>query len=68
MHISAEHEAPAGRARRRVRRQPPSAKPPDERTAFSIEGGTGRYAGARSPVTLSDDDSQGSLVTVRYRT
>jgi hypothetical protein len=35
---------------------------------YPLEGGTGRYAGARGTVTLTDDGSKGSLVTVRYRT
>jgi hypothetical protein len=35
---------------------------------YPIEGGTGRYAGARGTVTLVDEGSKGSLVTVRYRT
>jgi hypothetical protein len=34
---------------------------------YPIEGGTGRYAGARGTVTLGDDGSKGTLVTVRYR-
>ena len=39
-----------------------------EKTAtYPIEGGTGRYAGARGTVTLTDAGSQGALVTVRYR-
>ena len=36
-------------------------------TVFPIEGGTGRYAGVRGTVTLSDQGSRGTLVTVRYR-
>jgi hypothetical protein len=36
-------------------------------TVYPIEGGTGRYAGARGTVTLTDDGSKGSLVTLRYR-
>jgi hypothetical protein len=35
---------------------------------YPIEGGTGRYAGARGTVTLVDEGSKGTLVTVRYRT
>ena len=35
---------------------------------YPIEGGTGRYAGARGTVTLVDEGSKGSLATVRYRT
>jgi hypothetical protein len=35
--------------------------------AYPIEGGTGRYAGARGTVTITDEGSKGSLVTVRYR-
>jgi hypothetical protein len=34
---------------------------------YPIEGGTGRYAGARGTVTLGDDGSKGTLVTVRHR-
>ena len=34
---------------------------------YPIEGGTGRYAGARGTVTVTDKGSKGSLVTVRYR-
>jgi hypothetical protein len=34
---------------------------------YPIEGGTGRYAGARGTVTLTDAGSKRSLVTVRYR-
>ena len=37
-------------------------------SAYPIEGGTGRYAGARGTVTLVDEGSKGTLVTVRYRT
>ncbi len=36
-------------------------------SVYPIEGGTGRYAGARGTVTLTDAGSNGSLVTVRYR-
>jgi hypothetical protein len=35
-------------------------------TAYAIEGGTGRFAGARGTVTLADAGSKGSLATVRY--
>jgi hypothetical protein len=34
---------------------------------YPIEGGTGRYVGAHGTVTLTDDGSTGTLVTVRYR-
>ncbi len=34
---------------------------------YPIEGGTGRYAGVRGTVTLTDAGSKGSFVTVRYR-
>lgn len=34
---------------------------------YPIEGGTGRYRGARGTVTLTDNGSKGTLVTVRYR-
>jgi hypothetical protein len=34
---------------------------------YPIEGGTGRYAGVRGSVTLTDAGSKGSIVTVRYR-
>lgn len=38
------------------------------RTAvYPIEGGTGRYVGARGTVTLADGGANGTLVTVRYR-
>ena len=36
-------------------------------TLYPIEGGTGRYAGARGTVALTDAGSGGTLVTVRYR-
>jgi allene oxide cyclase-like protein len=36
-------------------------------SVYPIEGGTGRYAGARGTVTLADAGSKGSLVTIRYR-
>lgn len=35
---------------------------------YPIEGGTGRYAGARGTVTLVDEGARGTLVTIRYRT
>jgi hypothetical protein len=38
----------------------------DKTVAYPIEGGTGRYAGVRGTVTLSDAGSKGSLVTLRY--
>jgi hypothetical protein len=34
---------------------------------YPIDGGTGRYAGARGTVTVADAGSRGTLVTVRYR-
>ncbi|HEV8103023.1 MAG TPA: hypothetical protein VGP69_04720 [Gaiellaceae bacterium] len=34
---------------------------------YSIEGGTGHYAGASGTVTLTDDGSKGTLATIRYR-
>jgi hypothetical protein len=37
-------------------------------TTYPITGGTGRYAGARGSVTLTDAGSGRSLATVRYRT
>jgi Allene oxide cyclase barrel like domain len=33
---------------------------------YPIAGGTGRYAGARGTVTLTDAGNKGALVTVRY--
>jgi len=36
-------------------------------SVYPIEGGTGRYAGARGTATLTDAGSKGTLVTVRYR-
>jgi hypothetical protein len=36
-------------------------------TLYPIEGGTGRYAGVRGTVTLTDAGSSGSLITLRYR-
>jgi len=35
--------------------------------AYPIEGGTGRYAGVRGTVTLTDAGKKGALVTVRYQ-
>jgi hypothetical protein len=37
------------------------------KAVYPIEGGTGRYAGARGTVTLTDGGSRGTFVTVRYR-
>ena len=34
---------------------------------YPIEGGTGRYAGARGTVTLTDAGRKGTLATVHYR-
>ena len=39
----------------------------DKTVVYAIEGGTGRYDGARGTVTLTDAGKKGSLVTVRYR-
>jgi hypothetical protein len=36
-------------------------------SVYPIEGGTGRYAGARGTASLTDAGSKGTLVTVRYR-
>ena len=36
-------------------------------SAYPIEGGTGRYAGARGTVTLTDAGDKGTLATIRYR-
>jgi hypothetical protein len=36
-------------------------------TGYPIEGGTGRYTGARGTVTLTEAGSKGTLATVRYR-
>lgn len=36
-------------------------------STYPIEGGTGRYAGARGTVTLTDAGSKGSLATIRYQ-
>lgn len=36
-------------------------------SVYPIDGGTGRYAGARGTVTLTDAGFKGTLVTVRYR-
>jgi hypothetical protein len=37
------------------------------RSVYPIDGGTGRYAGARGTVTLEDGGSRGTAVTIRYR-
>ena len=34
---------------------------------YAIEGGTGRYTGARGTATLTDAGSKGTLVTIRYQ-
>ena len=34
---------------------------------YPIEGGTGRYAGARGTVTLTDAGRKGTLATIRYQ-
>ena len=39
----------------------------DKTTVLAIEGGTGRYDGARGTVTLTDAGKKGTLATVRYR-
>lgn len=39
----------------------------DKVTVYAIEGGTGRYDGARGTVTLSDAGKKGTLVVVHYR-
>jgi hypothetical protein len=39
----------------------------DQTQVFAIEGGTGRYDGARGTVTLTDAGKKGTLATVRYR-
>ena len=39
----------------------------DKTSVFAIEGGTGRYDGARGTVTLTDVGKKRSLATVRYR-
>jgi hypothetical protein len=36
-------------------------------TLYPIEGGTGRYAGARGTVALTEAGPGGTLVTIRYR-
>jgi hypothetical protein len=36
-------------------------------STYPIEGGTGRYAGARGTVTLTDEGRKGTLATVRYQ-
>jgi hypothetical protein len=39
----------------------------DDRTAaYAIDGGTGRYAGARGSVTLTDVGGKRTLATIRY--
>lgn len=38
----------------------------DKRATYPIDGGTGRYAGARGTVTISDTAGNRSLVVVRY--
>src|SRR5262245_12377244 len=38
----------------------------DDTAAYAIDGGTGRYAGARGSVTLTDAGSKRSLATIRY--
>ena len=35
-------------------------------SVYPIEGGTGRYAGVRGTVTLTDGRSRGTGVTIRY--
>ena len=37
-----------------------------KKAAYPIEGGTGRYSGARGTVTVADTARHGTLVTVRY--
>lgn len=39
----------------------------DKITVYAIEGGTGRYDGARGTVTLTDAGKKGTLATIRYR-
>ena len=36
-------------------------------STYPIEGGTGRYSGARGTVTLTDAGDRGTLATIRYR-
>jgi hypothetical protein len=36
-------------------------------STYPIDGGTGRYAGARGTVTLTEAGDRGTLATVRYR-
>lgn len=36
-------------------------------SVYPIEGGTGRYDGARGTVTLTDEGKKGTLAIVRYR-
>ena len=38
----------------------------DKRATYPIDGGTGRYAGARGTVTITDASKNRSLVVVRY--
>jgi hypothetical protein len=38
----------------------------DETPVYPIEGGTGRYAGARGTVALTDAGKRGTLATIRY--
>jgi hypothetical protein len=39
----------------------------ESHAVFPIEGGTGRYLAARGTVTVTDDGTTGSLVSIRYR-
>jgi hypothetical protein len=39
----------------------------DKRATYPIDGGTGRYAGSRGTVTITDAAKKRSLVVVRYR-
>lgn len=39
----------------------------DKIASYPIEGGTGRYAGARGTVTLTDAGAKGTLAVVRYQ-
>ncbi len=38
----------------------------DKTAAYAIAGGTGRYAGARGTVTLTDAGNKDTLATIRY--
>ena len=38
----------------------------DKRATYPINGGTGRYAGTRGTVTITDAAKDRSLVVVRY--